>query len=69
METESSRRIVRWMAAVCEGCVLCRHARAKQKGLAFEFVKVVESRICPFCVAYEKVHGRKAHEPESASVT
>jgi len=50
------------MAHVCENCPVCRHARKKQKGFAFQFVKTIESGLCPFCQAYEKVHGRKAHE-------
>jgi hypothetical protein len=25
-------------------------------------VKKIESKICPFCRAYERVYGRKAHE-------
>ena len=40
----------------------CRHGRKKQKGFAFQFVKKIESDLCPFCQAYERVHGRKAHE-------
>jgi hypothetical protein len=30
--------------------------------MAFRFVKTIENSICPFCQAYDKVHGRKAHE-------
>jgi hypothetical protein len=33
------------------------------RGLAFWFVKTIEGSICPYCQAYEKVYGRKAHEP------
>ena len=57
--TEKDRK----MAALCEACVVCRHARKKQRGLAYFFVKNIEGGLCPACVAYEKVHGRKAHEP------
>jgi len=53
----------RIMAKVCEICPVCRHARKNQNGVAFRFVKTIESNLCPFCQAYEKVHGRKAHEP------
>lgn len=53
----------RKMAQMCLDCKLCLYARRKQKGFAFWLVKKVESRICPFCKAYEKVYGRKAHEP------
>jgi hypothetical protein len=53
----------RSMAKICESCPVCRHARRKQQGVAFRFVKTIENKICPFCQAYEKVHGRKAHEP------
>jgi hypothetical protein len=53
----------RSMAKICESCPVCRHARRKQQGVAFRFVKTIENQICPFCQAYEKVHGRKAHEP------
>ena len=57
--TEKDRR----NAQKCLECPLCRRAREKQKGLAFWFVKKVERGICPQCRAYEKVYGRKAHEP------
>lgn len=56
--------LLRRMAAVCEACTLCKKARADQKGLAYWFVSKIESGLCPFCWAYGKVHGRKAHEPE-----
>jgi len=48
---------------MCAKCALCNRARAKQRGLCFLFVKWLEGGICPACKAYEKVHGRKAHEP------
>jgi hypothetical protein len=50
------------MAHLCELCPVCRRARKKQAGVAFAIVKNVESYICPFCRAYERVHGRKAHQ-------
>ena len=53
----------RSMEKVCKSCPICRHARRKQYGVAFRFVKTIENSICPFWQAYEKVHGRKAHEP------
>jgi hypothetical protein len=53
----------RALARVCESCPVCRPARRQQQGLAYRFVKGVEGHICPFCRAYERVHGRKAHEP------
>lgn len=53
----------RQLAAQCASCPVCRRARNKQKGLAFWFVKNVEGGVCPACQAYEKVYGRKAHEP------
>jgi hypothetical protein len=52
----------RALARVCESCPVCRTARRNQQGLANRFVKGVEVGICPFCRAYERVHGRKAHE-------
>jgi hypothetical protein len=50
-------------AKQCLECPFCKHARKKQKGLIFWFVKKLESGICPACKAYEKVYHRKAHEP------
>lgn len=50
------------LAKVCELCPVCLHARHHQKGKVFDFVKNVEQAICPFCKAYERVHGKKAHE-------
>ena len=53
----------REMARKCQECPVCATARRKQRGLAFWFVTKIESRFCPYCQAYERVHGRKAHEP------
>ncbi len=50
------------LAQRSENCPVCRAARANQAGLAFWLVKTFE-KMCPFCRAYEKVHGRKSHEP------
>lgn len=50
------------LARICELCPVCRHARSSQKGLAYSFVKGIEQELCPFCQAYERVHGKKAHE-------
>lgn len=51
------------MARVCLTCPVCRRAREKQQGVAYWIVTRVEDGRCPYCVAYEKVYGRKAHEP------
>ena len=56
----------RELATRCLTCPLCRRARAKQRGLAFWFVKHLEGGLCPACKSYEKVYGRKAHEPVSS---
>ena len=53
----------RAMAQKCMECIVCRKARKDQAGLSFWMVKKVEGRLCPFCKAYERVYGRKAHEP------
>ncbi|AAR33592.1 hypothetical protein KIP69_01355 [Geobacter sulfurreducens] len=50
------------LAKVCELCPVCLHARYHQQGVVFEFVRNVERDICPFCKAYERVHGKKSHE-------
>jgi hypothetical protein len=54
----------REMAQFCLNCPLCKRARAKQKGPIFWFVKNVEGGMCPYCQAYERVYGRKSHEPK-----
>ncbi len=51
------------LAKVCENCPVCRTARRRQKGAAYRLVKNIEQGLCPFCQAYERVHGKKAHEP------
>jgi hypothetical protein len=53
----------RELAKKCVQCPVCNRARGKQRGLAFLFVKWLEGGVCPACKAYEKVYGRKAHEP------
>ncbi len=57
--TEKDRKL----AQQCAACPLCKTARRKQRGLIFWFVKRLEGGVCPSCKAYEKVYGRKAHEP------
>lgn len=52
----------RKMAEFCKTCIVCKRARSKQSGSAFWFVKNIEDRLCPFCRAYERVYGKKAHE-------
>lgn len=54
----------RKMAEACVRCTLCRHARKTQRGFGFWVVKRVENNMCPFCKAYERVYGRKAHAPD-----
>ena len=53
------------LAKICLNCPVCRRSRKLQKGAAFWLTSKVESRLCPFCRAYERVYGRKAHEPLS----
>jgi hypothetical protein len=50
-------------AQKCLECLVCRRARRKQRGFAFWLVQRVEGGLCPYCKAYERVYGRKAHEP------
>lgn len=52
----------REMAQRCMDCVVCAHARDKQRGIIFWFVRKLEGSVCPYCKAYERVYGRKAHE-------
>lgn len=52
----------RALAKLCESCPVCRKARRDQRGIIFWFVNLIEGGVCPACKAYEKVHGRKAHE-------
>jgi hypothetical protein len=63
METENLSGFDRALAQVCVNCPVCRRARRKQAGMAFAFVKTIEGGLCPFCRAYERVYGRKSHEP------
>ena len=65
METISKQD--RAMAQKCVECPVCGRARKNQKGLAFWFVKRIEGGLCPYCQAYERVYGRKAHEPVASS--
>jgi len=52
----------RQMAKICLECPVCKHARKRQKGISYWVVRKIEGDVCPFCKAYEKVYGRKAHE-------
>lgn len=63
MKTEAITEKDRAMAQQCLECGLCKRAREKQRGLAFWFVKILEDSLCPYCKAYERAYGRKAHEP------
>ncbi|HOK05926.1 MAG TPA: hypothetical protein PK836_03700 [Syntrophales bacterium] len=52
----------RRLAQRCVECPVCRRARREQRGIAYWLVKNVENGICPYCAAYERVYGKKAHE-------
>lgn len=62
MSGNDSTSLDRALAKVCEFCPVCLHARHHQQGVVYNFVKRIEGNICPFCQAYERVHGKKAHE-------
>ena len=53
----------RALAAKCLTCPVCTRARKNQKGILHWFVQVIEGSLCPRCKAYERVYGRKAHQP------
>jgi hypothetical protein len=55
-------RLDQVLANVCVNCPVCRRARGRQRGVAFRMVQKIEGRVCPFCRAYARVFGRKAHE-------
>ena len=57
----------RALANVCVNCLVCRRARQRQRGVAFWLVQKIESRVCPFCRAYELVFGHKAHERRAST--
>jgi hypothetical protein len=63
---ESITDRTRALAERSANCVVCQRARRQQAGLAFWLVKTFEG-LCPFCRAYEKVHGRKSHKPAPAA--
>lgn len=52
----------RELAQKCVTCPMCEKARRQQRGFAFWFVKTIEGSFCPYCQAYERVYGKKAHE-------
>lgn len=66
MNTTEISPLDRALAKVCGACPVCRSARGNQQGLANRFVQGIEVSVCPFCRAYELVHGRKAHETPGA---
>ncbi len=53
----------RKLAQRCMTCPVCKGARKNPRSLLNWFVRRIESRVCPYCQAYERVYGRKAHEP------
>lgn len=63
MQPQPASSLDRALARFCVFCPACNIARKKQQGAAYNLVKTVETRVCPFCRAYERVYGRKAHEP------
>jgi hypothetical protein len=63
MNPQAANRLDRALAKICRSCPVCRHARKTQAGVAFRLVQNAENGLCPFCRAYERVYGRKPHEP------
>ncbi len=65
MEAQTITEKDKQMAKQCLTCPVCKRARKKQKGAFFWFVKNIEDKFCPYCQAYERVYGKKAHEAQS----
>jgi hypothetical protein len=63
METQNVTEKDREMAQFCLNCFCGKIARQEQKGFMYACVKNFTEELCPFCQAYERVYGRKAHEP------
>ncbi|HXP61801.1 MAG TPA: hypothetical protein VN829_15005 [Dongiaceae bacterium] len=63
MQHEPVSARTRVLAERSAHCLVCQRARRRQAGFAYWLVKTFE-RLCPFCRAYEKVYGRKSHEPD-----
>ena len=63
MENQNVTEKDREMAQVCLNCPCGKSARQEQQGFLYSCVKNFTEGICPFCQAYERVYGRKAHEP------
>jgi uncharacterized protein CbrC (UPF0167 family) len=68
MSSHNQTRLDVALAKVCLHCTVCRQARRRQQGAAFWFVTKIERGVCPFCRAYERVYGRKAHEPVKPAI-
>ncbi len=64
MEKKPTGALTRALAFVCTICPVCRAARKNPKGIANSFVRNIEGGLCPFCLAYARVYGKKAHEPD-----
>ncbi|MGB7749358.1 MAG: hypothetical protein WBN75_18955 [Verrucomicrobiia bacterium] len=62
MRVQKPSQLDKTLAGFCVKCLVCRRARRRQRGTAFWLVKKIEASLCPFCRAYERVYGRKAHE-------
>ena len=60
-------RLDKVLVNVCLNCPVCQRARKRQRGAAFWLVQNIESRVCPFCRAYERVFGQKAHEHRAST--
>ena len=58
----------RELAQRCLECKVCDKARRSQRGLIYWLVRMLEGSVCPNCKAYERVYGRKAHEPIPGSM-
>ena len=67
MSPRNALSVDKALAHVCLNCPVCRNARRQQRGPAFWLVTRVEAKLCPFCRAFERVYGRKAHAGKSPS--
>ncbi|HRH80981.1 MAG TPA: hypothetical protein PLW81_08040 [Thiobacillaceae bacterium] len=63
--TRTISKLDRALATVCEYCPVCVTARKSQSGVIHNFVKFAETKFCPFCRAYGRVHGHPAHLPDT----
>jgi hypothetical protein len=68
MNRKSASPTDKILAKASDYCVVCKYVRKNPETIAAQLARPIEAH-CPFCNAFERVHGHRPHAPQGKRPT